>query len=146
LFEDEYYYELLLDIGQSGDSLLSLNTLEIYFSNSAELSSYPTDWGTPIYNLDSSEDNSILLKAKLNHGNGSGDMFAYISTSLFSGKTGTYFYLYSEFGDSTYPANSSFEEWGVLGEGTVVPVPVPGACLLGILGLSAVGIKLRKFA
>lgn len=25
-------------------------------------------------------------------------------------------------------------------------VPVPGACLLGILGLSAVGIKLRKFA
>jgi hypothetical protein len=29
---------------------------------------------------------------------------------------------------------------------TIVPVPVPGAVLLGILGLSAVGIKLRKFA
>ncbi len=25
-------------------------------------------------------------------------------------------------------------------------VPVPGAVLLGILGLSAVGVKLRKFA
>ena len=29
---------------------------------------------------------------------------------------------------------------------TLTPVPVPGAVLLGILGLGAVGIKLRKFA
>jgi hypothetical protein len=28
----------------------------------------------------------------------------------------------------------------------VNPVPVPGAVLLGILGLSAAGVKLRKFA
>lgn len=31
-------------------------------------------------------------------------------------------------------------------EVTLTPVPVPGAVLLGILGLGAVGIKLRKFA
>lgn len=38
---------------------------------------------------------------------------------------------------------------GDIGSGSVlgvVTVPVPGAVLLGILGLSAVGIKLRKFA
>ena len=29
---------------------------------------------------------------------------------------------------------------------SITPVPVPGAVLLGILGLSAVGIKLRKYA
>jgi len=29
---------------------------------------------------------------------------------------------------------------------SVVPVPVPGAVLLGILGLGAVGVKLRRFA
>jgi hypothetical protein len=29
---------------------------------------------------------------------------------------------------------------------SVTPVPVPGAVLLGILGLSAAGIKLRRFA
>jgi len=31
-------------------------------------------------------------------------------------------------------------------EGSAEVVPVPGAVLLGILGLSAVGVKLRKFA
>jgi hypothetical protein len=35
---------------------------------------------------------------------------------------------------------------GVLDNVSVVPVPVPGAVLLSIIGLSAVGIKLRKFA
>ncbi len=29
---------------------------------------------------------------------------------------------------------------------SVTPVPVPGAVLLGMLGLSAAGIKLRKYA
>lgn len=36
--------------------------------------------------------------------------------------------------------------WGQLGIDKVEAVPVPGAVLLGILGLSAVGVKLRKFA
>jgi len=37
---------------------------------------------------------------------------------------------------------------GLLYQGTldITPVPVPGAILLGLLGLSAAGIKLRKFA
>jgi hypothetical protein len=36
--------------------------------------------------------------------------------------------------------------WAHLNIDLANPVPVPGAVLLGILGLSAVGIKLRKFA
>jgi len=37
-------------------------------------------------------------------------------------------------------------DWGVAYATYVHPVPVPAAVLLGILGLGAVGIKLRKFA
>lgn len=33
-----------------------------------------------------------------------------------------------------------------IGNNSLVPVPVPGAVLLGILGLGAAGFKLRKYA
>jgi hypothetical protein len=44
-----------------------------------------------------------------------------------------------------YMADSDFTDFVVMVE-SVSPVPVPGAVLLGILGLSAAGIKLRRFA
>ena len=47
---------------------------------------------------------------------------------------------------STAPAWSGFLTYGQLGIDRVEAVPVPGAILLGLLGLSAAGIKLRKFA
>jgi hypothetical protein len=38
-------------------------------------------------------------------------------------------------------------DWGVeIETSTLTVVPVPGAILLGILGLSVAGVKLRKFA
>ena len=44
-----------------------------------------------------------------------------------------------------YYIDSDFSDFVVMVE-SVSPVPVPGAVLLGILGLSAAGIKLRRFA
>ena len=51
----------------------------------------------------------------------------------------------SGYGYITYATTESRDRTHVL-TGTPVFVPVPGAVLLGILGLSVVGIKLRKFA
>ena len=43
--------------------------------------------------------------------------------------------------------NGDDKEWPTMDHFYVGnPVPVPGAVFLGILGLSAVGVKLRKFA
>jgi hypothetical protein len=55
------------------------------------------------------------------------------------------------FGDAANSLSSTFRSSeGGTNEiqlwGKIAPVPVPGAVLLGILGLSAAGIKLRKFA
>ena len=42
--------------------------------------------------------------------------------------------------DVNYPKEpGNYQDW-------VVKVPVPGAVLLGLLGLSAAGIRLRKYA
>jgi len=43
------------------------------------------------------------------------------------------------------PSDMDYQDF-IVGIESVMPVPVPGAVLLGILGLSAAGIKLRKFA
>ena len=147
------YREFLLDINQKnseGDSLLSLDKIEIYLSNDKELHSYATGWGSPIYSLDTANhDNYILLDYALNHGSGSGDMLMYIPNDLFVGAD--YVYLYSMFGQNNIN-NGGFEEWAVrLGDGEIPPpppppVPVPGAVVLGMLGLLVAGKKLRKYA
>lgn len=46
---------------------------------------------------------------------------------------------------SNRTANSDFTDFVVLVE-SIVPVPVPAAVLLGVLGLGVVGLKLRKYA
>ncbi len=138
------YREFLLDIGESssGDSpILSLDTIEIYLSMDEDLTGYPTFGGmaTKIFDLDVGPDGDamVLMDASLNPGNGWGDIFAYIPTSLFSG--GDYVYLYCEFG-GTYPSDSSPEEWAVRLADVPPPppppppVPAPGALLLALLG------------
>ena len=120
----------ILDINQTvPDSLLSLDKLEIYLGNAGNLTGYPA-LGTLIYDLDSSNDNRILLDYNLNSGSGSGDMLACIPSDLFVG--GDYIYLYSMFGHSDYGNNAGFEEWAVR-------IPAPGAILLGGIGVSLVG-------
>ncbi len=145
------YREFLLDINQNGNTngrYLSLDELEIYVANSGSLYGYP-NLGTLIYDMDeglSEEDalnNYVLLNYKLNNGSGSGDMFAYIPSNLFVG--GSYVYLYSKLGVNN-PNTADFEEWSIrLGDNTT-QVPVPGAFVLGMLGLIAAGKKLRKYA
>lgn len=143
------YREFLLDLNQNNSAsgrYLSLDKLEIYQADAGNLTNYPTGWGTPIYEMGT--DNWIILDATLNSGSGGGDMFAYIPNSLFD-IGHNYVYLYSMFGVNN-SANATFEEWAVrLVNGTppeIVPVPVPGAILLGMLGLCVAGIKLRKYA
>ena len=140
------YREFLLDINQnkSGDGrLLSLDEIEIYLSDVANRTGYSSGWGDPIWELDDGANNWIKLDYSLNTGSGSGDMFAYIPNDLFAG--GDYVYLYSQFGVN-FANTANFEEWAVRTGADAPHTPVPGAVLLGILGLGVAGWKLRRFA
>jgi len=147
---DVMYKEILLDINQSGSStgrLISLDTLKIYQASTNVLAGYPTGWGDPIYQMGA--DDYVLLNASLNSGSGSGDMFLYVPASLFG--AGGYVYLYSVFGMNN-PNTGGFEEWAVRigvssgGGGAPPVVPIPAGVILGFLGLSVTGWKLRRFA
>lgn len=124
------YRGFLLDINQTKtDSYLSLDALEIYVADEGDLTGYPSQLGTKIYDLDASGNNWIMLDYALNHGSGSGDMIAYIPDSLFVG--GSYVYLYSKFGeseDSICPNNAGYEEWAAA-------IPAPTALMLGSIGI-----------
>jgi hypothetical protein len=151
--EGMLYREFLLDLNQNNSATgryLSLDALEIYQADAGNLNFHPTGLGTMIYELGldgAGASNWIILDATLNSGSGGGDMFAYIPNSLFDLQH-NYVYLYSMFGVHN-AANATFEEWAVRKAETppeIVPVPVPGAIILGLLGLSIAGIKLRKYA
>ncbi len=137
------YREFLLDINQENNHpLLSLDALQIYQADVGNRTGPIGGFGTPRYSLGS--DNWILLDYSLNDGSGSGDLFAYIPNSVFG--SGEFVYLYSKFGaHSPYTANDRFEEWAVRTPDNTV-VPVPAGLILGLLGLTAAGWKLRKFA
>ena len=148
------YREFLLDLNQNNSAegrYISLDKLEIYQADVGNLTNHSTGGlGTTIYEMGddgTGASNWILLDATLNSGSGGGDMFAYIPDYLFdSEEYGDYVYLYSMFGVHNV-ANATFEEWAVR-KGIEPPpvVPVPGAVLLGILGLGISGLKLRRFA
>ncbi len=92
-----------------------------------------TALGTALYNLDSpGVDNWLKLNYDLNHGNGKGDLYAYIPVSALDTGTGDYVYLYSMFGDSL-TSNAGFGEWFVRENITPPTVPVPAAGVLGML-------------
>jgi hypothetical protein len=117
-----WYRKFLLDVNETlPGKLLSLDQLQISTAPSTKtLHGYSADGtyggqATPRYDLDGAGDTSVLLNYALNHGSGSGDMFAYVPDSTFAGLNGnnTYVYLYSRFGD-TAPSDAGFEEWAVV--------------------------------
>jgi hypothetical protein len=142
------YYEFLLDANQTGGngSLLNLNVLQIYVSNSPDLhgytgSGFASGSSTLVYNMDGPgiADNGVLLDVQgNNHGSGSGDLF--VDVPVFSG--GTYVYLYSSFGVPN-PNNDGFEEWAAIAKEGTPSVPLPaslwgGLALLGFLGAAKI--------
>lgn len=151
--DDGWFYEFGLDINQERSSpLLSLDVVKIYRYNVGDYKGDVAGLGTPLYDLDNpagspDADNWIKLNYTLGRGSGQGDMYAYIPISQLNGGTGDYVYLYSTFGaqGGDLANNDGFEEWFVRGNLTPPPVPVPAAGLLGLLGLGAAGLKLRRF-
>lgn len=153
-----YYRQFLLDINQSncpankpncGKNYLSLDNLNIYLgSTGGLLKANPEDLGVPVFKLTS---DNIKLNYSLNHGSGSGDMFAYIPDALFTGSN-KYVYLYSKFGNQ-YANTAGFEEWAVMGNknggggggGTVV-TPEPASMVLFSVGLLGAAFARRKRA
>lgn len=138
------YRQFLLDLnepGQATGSLITLDSLQVYLGPVGGLTpdtlSLLSSLGTKIYDLDGIEASSIELKASLNSGSGSGDMYAYILDNLFTGPSTQYVYLYSAFGVPN-TSDGGFEEWAVVGQPTP-PVPEPGTLLLlgcGLFGLA----------
>jgi hypothetical protein len=148
------FYEFGLDINQTkGGALLSLDSVMIFRETVGDLS-VPVDNlddppGALVYDMDAGGDNWVKLNYDLGAGSGQGDMYLYVPTTMFSTGTGNYVYLYSKFGVQTgYEGNDGFEEWFVRENLTPPPppVPVPAAALLGLLGLGAASMKLRRFA
>lgn len=141
------YRQFLLDINEqpAGDGrFLSLDALQIHLGAAGDLTGYPGGLGTLIYDLDAGGDNWINLDYSLNHGSGSGDMFAYIPSVLFTGSN-QYVYLYSQFGRN-FAAGAGFEEWSVLDSiGGVATVPEPSSfALMGAAALSFAGCVVRR--
>jgi len=163
------YYQFLLDINQNNsqfpDMLLSLNELQIFLGNAPDLLGATVNANgllsfggnaSLVYDMDGLDDadpttsSRIDLNYDFNSGSGSGDMYAFIPTALFTGPN-KWVYLYSKFGAEPYPNNDGYEEWAaVVGPNTVI-VPIPlaawgGMALCGFLGASKLKRRGRQLA
>jgi hypothetical protein len=149
--DDTLFYEFGLDINQDGSNpLLSLDAVQIYLYTVGDYKGDVSGLGSPLYDLG---DNWIALNYDLGAGSGQGDMYAYIPKSLFDlhAGDGNYVYLFSMFGNQggDYANNDGYEEWFVRENVTPPPpppVPAPAAVVLGMLGMSVAGWRLRRFA
>jgi hypothetical protein len=123
------YRVILLGINQRhSDPQLSLDELRLYVSASGTVSGYNASTLqlgglSPVYDLGA---NWIKLDSSLSHGNGSGDMFAFVPDRLFAlpgGPADPFVYLYSKFGVH-FGANGGFEQRA---PGTGVTLPAPAS-------------------
>ncbi len=105
------YYEFLLDVNEPGGnkSLISLDELRIHVAALPDLDD--SQLGTPVFDLDSGGNRSIILDAGLvGSGSGDGDMLMLIRSDLMGADTSRYVYLYSGFG-GVKAADGRVEEW-----------------------------------
>jgi len=130
-------YTFLLDTNQNGNSLISLNRLEVFSTGtpSQHVSNISSLVDTTLL-YDSGASNRVDMNSKLVQGNGSGisDIAVTFKNSVFSSvTTDKYIILYVEFGNPTnvdppppYDTNDGFEEWTFLtGPGGAEPGPEP---------------------
>ena len=136
------YFKLLLDVNEPGGkkSLISLDQLQFYTSTvGSQTTTSVSSLGTLRYSFNAGD--GVILDASRNHGSGSGDMYAYIPSSDFSGaKTSDFVYLYAHFGNAN-ASESGFEEWALV---NVAPVPEMDA-LFPIIGFFAVAFATQHF-
>ena len=131
------YREFVLDINEdiSEDGrYLTLEDIRIFLSTDENITGYPQNFASPVYQMDTAnDDHSILLNAALDTGSGGGDMLAFIPSNLFGTDESKYVNLYSEF--SNY--DSGFEEWAVGANGPLLPEPSTMLLILvgGIAGI-----------
>ncbi len=149
------YREFAFDMNEpgNGNSLLSLDTVEIYISNVGNLTGYNfAGAASLIYDMDANEDSWIKLDAALQGGPGSGssDLLMYIPDSLFAGSLygdDPFVYLYSETGGQGGAlANHAGDEAWVYMSSSVAntAVPLPAAVWLFISGcIGLFGISRR---
>ncbi len=150
------YRKFALDMNEpgNGNSLLSLDTLEIYISNAGNLTGYDFAGSAAlIYDMDANEDSWIKLDAALQGGPGSGasDLLLYVPDSLFAGSiygNDPFVYFYSEAGGQGGAlANHAGDEAWVYFANETTPVPVPAAVWLfgsGLVGLFTFSRRKRK--
>jgi hypothetical protein len=158
------FIKLLLDANQTGSQgKITLSKLIIWLVNTPangdanNLNQLRNQLGAPAYDMDASLGNSQVNLAvqtsngfNANNGSGSGDLYVNIPLSALK-TSGTYFVLYSEFGDGTnpnYTNNDGFEEWAFIA-GPQQTVPDGGSTLV-LLGSALTGLSLiasrRKLA
>jgi hypothetical protein len=153
------YREFVLDINETKSAagrFLSMNEFQVFVSTSPSLTgfdrtamTFASPGATQVYDLDTGPHGDKLVRMDYSQasGSGSGDMFAYVQDSLFTGKTGPYVYLYSKFG---FPdtSDAGFEEWAVRpASNPAVPLPASlwgGLALLGALGAGKIRSRRRS--
>jgi len=115
---------------------------------SATITKGATYWNTPITDpLDGDVEHIFVLEGGTSYGDGFLEMYnGPWTTFAYTPPTVNAQYYLNFILDTVSPPslNGNYPSWGEWTEITVTPVP--GAVLLGILGLSVVGLKLRKYA
>jgi hypothetical protein len=125
------YCEFVLDITQRNNSpLVSLDEFRLYAGGAPNLKGYdPVSKKlaglTPVYDLDGTGDNTVILNGSLQAGSGWGDARVLVPTDLLTSSGNSYLYLYSKFG-ATLSAEGGYEAWAIReGSGTVTPPVTP---------------------